>query len=86
MKPLTRYWFQFAKLNKPTPLNLGCGVTACGYGDALQLLRDDMFDSQDLPEIVSCIENVDISTLDRNHVLPNIGVAAVRGIWFPKRK
>ncbi len=28
-------------------------------------------------------EDVDISRLDQNHVVPNIGIAAVRGIWFP---
>lgn len=29
------------------------------------------------------IEDVDVSTLDPEHVLPNTGVPAARGIWFP---
>ncbi|EAZ97904.1 hypothetical protein MELB17_13567 [Marinobacter sp. ELB17] len=29
------------------------------------------------------IENIDVQTLDRDHVIPNMGVCTERGIWFP---
>lgn len=32
---------------------------------------------------ISYVENVDISSLDDNHVRPNMGSPIVRGVWFP---
>jgi hypothetical protein len=84
MKLLKRYWFTFEKLGKPSPLNLGCGVTAYHYDDAINLLGQRVFAGKDLPRIVGYSEDVDLSTLDQKHVLPNIGLATVRGIWFPQ--
>jgi len=84
MKILRRYWFNFEKFGEPTPLNLGCGVTAYGYDDATSLLRDRVFAGKELPRIIRCSEDVDVSTLDQKHVLPNISLVAVRGIWFPQ--
>jgi hypothetical protein len=83
MKILRRYWFSFEKFVQPTPLNLGCGVTAYCYSDALSLMSDRVF-AGSLPRITGFIEDVDVSNLDRNHVLPNIGMVNVRGIWFPQ--
>lgn len=83
MKSLRRFWFNFEKLGNPTPLNLGCGVTAYDYDDATSLLRDRVFVGQELPMIAGCIEDIDVSTLDEKHVLPNMGLVTVRGIWFP---
>ena len=84
MKTLRRYWFTFEKLGKPSALNLGCGVTAYDYDDAISLLGQRVFVGRQLPEIVGYSEDVDVSGLDPKHVLPNIGVVTVRGIWFPK--
>lgn len=84
MKSLRRYWFNFEKLAKPSPLNLGCGVTAFDYDDAISLLGQLVFAEKELPRIIGYREDVDISTLDQKHVLPNIGLVAVRGIWFPQ--
>jgi hypothetical protein len=81
---LKRYWFDFVNLNQPTPLNLGCGVTAYDFEDAMRLLRERVFHSAIVPPIGNCIEDVDVSTLDQNHVLPNIGPIDIRGIWFPQ--
>jgi hypothetical protein len=36
-----------------------------------------------MPAVVQVVENVDVSTLDQKHVLPNIGDVTVRGVWFP---
>ena len=82
---LTRFWFKFhLNWSDPHPMGTiaGCGVTAYDYQDALGLLKNLVF-KEDLPKIKECIENVDISTLDEKHVLPNMGNIFRRGIWFP---
>ena len=84
---LRRYWITFAiALDEPHPpgVLLGCGVTAFNDVDALQLVRERVFKSHALPPIRSLIEDVDISILDANHVLPNMDLPTVRGIWFPR--
>ena len=78
-----RFWFRFRPMNEPTPLNLGCGVTAVGYEDALALMKDMVFAGAALPEIVECVEDVDVMTLDPGKVRSNIGVVGWRGVWFP---
>jgi hypothetical protein len=83
MEALKRYWFSFERFSNPTPLNLGCGVTAYSREDATHLLRDRVFGERELPAIVGCIEDVDVTTLDQEHVVPNIGSVNVRGVWFP---
>jgi hypothetical protein len=82
-KYLTRYWFSFEPFPEPTPLNLGCGVTAFDYEDALMLLDTRVFRESGIPPIKSRIENVDVRDLEQRHVAPNIGVVSERGIWFP---
>jgi hypothetical protein len=84
MKTLKRYWFTFEKFSKPTPLNLGCGVTAHNYEDAVTLLRERVFRGKELPPIAKFVEDIDVSILEQKHVFPNIGMVNVRGIWFPQ--
>ena len=84
MVTLRRYWFQFCDLGSGTPLNLGCGVTARDYADALELMTNRVFKGGTVPTISGCVEDIDVSTLDERHVLPNIGVVAIRGVWFPQ--
>jgi hypothetical protein len=79
-----KYWFRFERRPKPTAINLGCGVTAYDYDDAIGLLRDRIFGANGPPPIVEAIEDVDLSSLEQKHVLPNIGDTATRGIWFPQ--
>lgn len=81
---LSRFWFRFKKADTSDPLNLGCGVTAYNYEDALSLLKANVFRDKGFPEILECLENVNLDTLDQKHVLPNIGIVTVRGIWFPQ--
>ena len=80
---LRRFWFQFREYDKPSALNLGCGVTAYSYDDALSLLRERVFLQEDFPEIEACTEDIDVSTLGAK-ILSNIGIVVDRGIWFPR--
>ena len=66
-------------------LRAGCGVTARDSGDALALIRERVCDGGDLPPVRKCVENVDVSSLDPRHVLPNLVMPPIwRGIWFPQ--
>ena len=80
---LKRYWFRFESLPYDV-LNLGCGVTALDLEDAKSLLGQSVFKDRNWPQIVEVIENVDISTLDQGHVVPNMEPPVWRGVWFPK--
>ena len=82
MPVLHRYWFRFERLKQPSPLNLGCGVTAFSKEDAVELMKQMIFLAEDL-QIKECIEEVDITSLDQKHIIPNMGNVVVRGIWFP---
>lgn len=76
---LTRYWIEF----KPDGehLRLRWGVTALGKVDALTLVQHAL--GGELPEIERIVENVDIRTLDQNHVVPNMRAPSERGVWYP---
>ena len=71
---LTRYWFTFqGDIDSIGICRPGCGITAHNYEDAIAIIRKYVYAERDIPEIKSVQENVDISTLDQNHVLPNMG-------------
>ncbi len=80
---LKRYWLKFGHVGKPHNLNLGCGVTAFSQDDALSLVRA-AFPDLVLRTPCELTENIDVSTLDAGHVLPNIGLVAKRGVWWPR--
>lgn len=82
---MRRYWFEFngSLQELPPGLILGCGVTAYDYTDAISILRQKVFKEEELPEIKTKVENVDISTLDNGHIRPNMGDLTLRGVWFP---
>lgn len=82
MKSLRRYWFTFQASTKPNAFNVGCGVTAYNYDDAINLLCERVF-GEDAPDVIDFEEDVDVSQLDQKHVLPNMGSVVVRGVWFP---
>lgn len=77
-----RYWFTFKGFDRPTPLNLGCGVTAESEHAATELIRASVFEGA-VFEVQRIIANVSIAELDQGHVVPNMGNPLVRGIWFP---
>jgi len=82
---LTRYWIKFEDTPVISSLvpKVGCGVTAYSYEDALYILKATIFKYQPLGKIVDVIENIDVSTLEAGHILPNSLPASVRGVWFP---
>jgi hypothetical protein len=83
---LKRYWFEFERSSfskLPPGIDLGCGITAYNYDDAIFLLNKEVFKDRPMPSIKKVIENVDVSTLDAGHVLLNMLPPNLRGIWFP---
>jgi len=83
---LRRYWFEFDPSQSPAPAavsELGCGVTAYDYEDALTLMKENVFGDGDLPPIQNVVEDIDISALDEERVRSKIGIPVFRGVWFP---
>lgn len=81
---LRRFWIRFVahpSLKIPRP---GCGVTAYNVEDALSILRATVFEGGTLPAVATIIEDVDISTLDQKHVIPNMEAPVWRGVWYPR--
>ena len=79
-----RFWFEFQPPARPSALNLGCGVTALDYADAVALLQAYVFPNEGPLEIVRVVEDVKLDDLEKNHVQPNLGTTYLRGIWFPQ--
>lgn len=80
---LIRFWFTFKNDGKlPPGIIMGCGITAFNIHDAKKILSDKVFKNE-FYEIEECKENVDVSTLDFNHILTNMHPANIRGVWFP---
>jgi hypothetical protein len=87
---LRRFWFEFnispgelTTYRSYAGLSYGCGVTAYSYDDAISVLHESLFGDDPTPPIEQTTEDVDVSTLDEGHVLPNMGDPTRRGIWFP---
>ena len=80
-----RYWIKFdLAIGVPAfTSTLGCGVTAYDLSDALALLQETVFSGGPLPDVAEVTEDVDVSTLDPGHVLPNMRPPVARGVWFP---
>ena len=73
---LRRYWFK-------TKERFGFGVTAYSLDDAKHLVDEAARGLGVSYEVLDIIEDVDVRTLDQNHVVPNMGAPNFRGIWFP---
>lgn len=83
---MIRFWFEFDLVNcsdPPSGVRLGCGVTSTSKDKAIETIQKKVFKQLSIPPILKCIENVDISQLDRNHVLHNMHPPITNGIWFP---
>jgi hypothetical protein len=78
------YWF---KLRKGLRSQLGFGITARNWSDAILLLgkaSNVVGESQpDEVMIETWKEVTSIDDLDQNHVVPNMGLMLRRGVWFP---
>ncbi len=84
MQELKRYWLEFDNREKlPTGLILGCGITAYNRDDVLLILKKNVFKKDSICNPILIIENVNISNLDQNHVIPNMLPSSNRGVWFP---
>jgi hypothetical protein len=86
---LRRFWIEFdldlCDWSYPSSLlRPGCGVTGLDLEDCLELIRQQILKGETLPPVKNVVEDVDVSNLDVNHVLPNIGLVIKRGIWFPR--
>ena len=81
---LTRYWFEMDWGPEPVIENRYFEVTAWTLEDAVFLLETIIFKSGKLPCPKRVTNNIDVSKLDANHVLPNMGVCTIRGIWYPQ--
>lgn len=82
---LRRFWFTFdlrTEVSPPPGTALGCGVTAASMHDAMRMLEEVVFEGR-TPVVVNVVADVDVSTLDAGHVLPNMGNPVVAGVWFP---
>ena len=73
---LMRFWFECEK-------GLGVGVTAFTFADAVTLIQNEPLAMLNKPNFKQFIVDVDISGLDKGHVIPNMGVCSNRGVWFP---
>lgn len=84
MIQLVRYWFEFNEAEDlPPSIRRGCGVTAIDYSDATNIMSQKIFKDHNMPELKTCIENIDIGKLDQGHIIPNMLAPNRRGIWFP---
>jgi hypothetical protein len=84
---LTRYWIEFDfpdGYEPPAGARLGIGVTAFDREDALGLVAERVFAAGEVPPMRGVREDVDVSTLDQGHVVPNMDTPNQRGIWFPR--
>ena len=83
MAALRRFWIELEASTDTPMLQTSYGLTAFSLEDALDMLRAQVFVGANLPPIKSCQENIDVRKLDKNHVVPNMGVVVMRGIWWP---
>ena len=76
MVTLRRYWF-------PSQNSWGIGVTAFSEWEATNLATQVATAMKWALAPSPPIVDVDVSTLEANHVRPNMGVPSERGVWFP---
>ena len=84
---LRRFWFEFdlGPTDRSWPLTvlrLGCGCTGYDQEDCLRLISECVMGGEPVPPIKKVVPDVDIRTLDANHVRRGVGVVAWRGIWL----
>ena len=73
----TRYWFPCSKDL------LGIGVTAWSQEEAEKMALQILSKHYSGAEIAGCVENIDIRNLDQKHVIPNMRLPNIVGVWFP---
>jgi hypothetical protein len=48
------------------------------------MIEEQVFPLFGFQEIDRVVTDVDISTLDQGHVIPNMNMPLARGVWFPR--
>jgi hypothetical protein len=74
---LRRFWF-------PLSSGLGIGVTSGSEAEAHEVAESVRARYYPEDRFLGFVPDVDISTLDAKHVVPNMGPAVVRGVWYPR--
>ncbi len=74
---LRRFWFALSA-------GPGIGVTAGSEAEARALAEAARARYAPEAAITGVTPDVDVSTLDATHVVPNAGPVVVRGVWFPR--
>jgi hypothetical protein len=72
--------------SEPSPwalLETGVGVTGEDLEECFAIVRNRIFGRALMPAVLKVVEDIDVSTLDKERVLPNIEPPIWRGIWFP---
>lgn len=72
---LTRFWFR-------TERGFGVGVTASSEAEAWTLAQPVLVERA-CGEILEVVPDIDVSTLDPGHVIPNMHPPNLHGVWFP---
>jgi hypothetical protein len=83
---LKRYWFIIYPDFKYGPRNIE--VSASSVSEAKKIILETLTKSHwnhisaTIIENAEIIENIDIRFLDQGHVVPNMGPAVFKGVWF----
>jgi hypothetical protein len=76
------FWITFISNSLPSLFQKGCGVSAVDEFEALSIINSNkmviLYTSG-----VDNIKPINIDDVEKNHILPNVGNFAVRGIWYP---
>jgi phytoene/squalene synthetase len=73
---LRRYWFRVAGSH-------GFGVTAHSEHEATNLAAKAAEKLGLAFDLIEVTPDVDVTTLDQGHVIPNMGPPNFHGVWFP---
>ena len=76
-RSLRRFWFALSR-------GPGIGVTAASEAEARALAEPVRTRFWPDAAIVGVTADIDVSTLDDDHVVRNAGPSAVRGVWYPR--
>jgi hypothetical protein len=76
-QPLRRFWFELSE-------GRGIGVTAASEHEARALAEPVRTRFWPDATITRVITDIDISTLDDDHVVSNMGPVVIRGVWYPR--
>jgi hypothetical protein len=73
---LRRFWF-------PMSRGFGIGVTAATETEAREMAEQTRKHYFVDAAFTGFVPDVELSSLDQRHVVPNAGPVVVRGVWYP---